>query len=58
MMQSEEKANLKTAEPTGVQKDSETPLLQKPSVLFLGDTAVGVITIIVLAVRAYHGITH
>ncbi len=57
-MQSEERANLKTAEPTGVQKDSETPVPQKPSVLFLGATAIGVVTIIVLAISAYHGITH
>jgi hypothetical protein len=58
VMQSEERANLKTAEPTGVQKDSETPIPQKPSFLFLGATAIGVITILVVAASAYYGITH
>lgn len=58
MMKSEERANLQTTEPTGVQKNSETPIPQKPSFLFLGATAIGVITLIVLAVSAYHGITH
>ncbi len=57
-MQSEERTNIKTAEPAGVQKDSQTPIPQKPSFLFLGATAIGVITIIVLAVSAYHGIAH
>lgn len=57
-MKSEERTTLKTTQPTGVQKDSETPMPQKPSFLFLGATAIGVITIIVLAVSAYHGITH
>jgi hypothetical protein len=57
-MKSEERTTLQTAEPTGVQKDSATPIPQKPSFLFLGATAIGVITIIVLAVSAYHGITH
>ncbi len=58
IMKSEERTTLKNAQPTGVQKDSETPVPQKPSFLFLGATAIGVITIIVLAVSAYHGITH
>lgn len=57
-MKSEERTTVKTGQPAGVQKDSATPVPQKPSFLFLGATAIGVITIIVLAISAYHGITH
>ena len=47
-----------TAAPTGVQHNSETPLPQKPSFLFFLSTSVGVLVIILLAVSAYHGLTH
>lgn len=44
--------------PSGVQRDSETPLPKKPSFLFILSTSIGVITLILLSISAYHGITH
>lgn len=45
-------------EPLGVQRDSETPLPQKPSVLFVGSTVAIVITFIIVTILAYNGIAH
>ena len=45
----------KQATTSGVQRDSETPLPKKPSLLFLISTSLGVITLIVLAASAYYG---
>lgn len=44
-------------QPEGVQKDSETPAPKKPSVLFLVSTLIGVATIIILSISAFHGVT-
>jgi hypothetical protein len=57
-MKSKESFDHNAPQPTGVQHDSETPLPQKPSFLFIVSTSIGVITIILLTVSAYHGITH
>lgn len=46
-----------TLAPTGVQHDSETPLPQKPSVLFLVSTSIGVLGIILLALQIYSGLS-
>lgn len=46
----------KTQEPIGVQRDSETPLLKKPSFLFLVTTSLGILIILLLSVSAYHGV--
>lgn len=48
----------KTLEPTGVQRDSETPMPKKPSFLFLVSTSVGILVIIILAASAYYGVAH
>ncbi len=61
-MKSEEKLtpnHLKATgvQPEGVQDDSATPIPQKPSFLFLVSTLIGVITLVVLAISGYHGIT-
>lgn len=45
-------------QPQGVQDDNATPVPQKPSFLFLVSTLIGVITLVVLSISAYHGITH
>lgn len=57
-MKPEQSFNHNAPQPTGVQHDSETPLPKKPSFLFIISTTIGVLTIILLAVSAYHGITH
>lgn len=57
-MKPEESSNPNASQPTGVQRDSETPLPKKPSFLYLVSTTIGVLAIILLAVSAYHGITH
>ncbi|MBE9182677.1 hypothetical protein IQ268_29510 [Oculatella sp. LEGE 06141] len=46
-----------SSDPYGVQHDSETPLPKKPSFLFIVTTSLGVITIILLAVGAYYGVS-
>jgi hypothetical protein len=56
-MKPEESLNV-NAQPTGVQHDSEEPLSKKPSFLYLVSVTIGVLTIILLSVSAYHGITH
>jgi hypothetical protein len=43
-------------EPAGVQKDSATPLPQKPSFLFIATTVLVVLTIIAVTFSAYQGI--
>jgi hypothetical protein len=40
----------------GVQRDSETPLPQKPSFLFLVATSVGVLVILLLIFGSYYGV--
>lgn len=45
----------KPAETPGVQRDSETPLPKKPSLLFLISISLGVITLIGVAASAYYG---
>ncbi|MBW4419578.1 MAG: hypothetical protein KME13_10150 [Myxacorys californica WJT36-NPBG1] len=40
----------------GVQHDSETPLPQKPSLLFIVSTSIGVLTLIAVAAGAYYGV--
>ena len=45
-------------EPKGVQRDSETPLPQKPSFLFFLTTGLVVLTMIVVTYGAYRGIVH
>jgi hypothetical protein len=40
----------------GVQHDNETPLPKKPSLLFIGSIAIGVLTILLLTLNAYHGV--
>jgi hypothetical protein len=57
-MKPEETFDPNAPQPTDVQRDSETPLAKKPSFLFIISTTIGVPTIILLAVSAYHGITH
>lgn len=42
-------------QPAGVQRDSETPVPQKPSVLFILSTSAGVLTLIYVAYSLYHG---
>lgn len=56
-MKSDQNLNPQTLEPTGVQHDSETPLPQKPSVLFLASTTIGVLGIILLALSIYNGLS-
>jgi hypothetical protein len=56
-MESQNKASFEQ-EPTGVQKDSETPTPKKPSVLFLVSTSIGVLLIILLVSSAYFGVAH
>jgi hypothetical protein len=55
-MDSESKVTSKSSEPAGVQRDSETPLPKKPSLLFIVSTSLGVLIIILLAFSAYHGV--
>jgi len=40
---------------TPVERDSEQPLLKKPSVLYLTSLAIGIITFVVLAYVGYRG---
>ncbi|HEY9736504.1 MAG TPA: hypothetical protein V6D06_09480 [Trichocoleus sp.] len=46
-----------TLEPTGVQRDSETPVPKKPSVLFLLSTSIGVLVIVLLSFVIYNGLS-
>jgi hypothetical protein len=55
-MKPEEKLHSTVAQPTGVQRDSETPVPKKPSVLFIVSTSIGVLTILLLVFNAYHSI--
>lgn len=55
-MKTEETTNPHQSESTPVQHDSETPLPQKPSFLFIVSTSLGVLTILILAASAYYGI--
>jgi hypothetical protein len=57
IMASEQNLDPKTLEPTGVQRDSETPTPKKPSVLFLLSTSIGVLLIILLSISIYSGIS-
>ena len=55
-MKTEETTNFNKSGQAPVQRDSETPVPQKPSVLYIGSIVLGVITIITLAASAYHGV--
>lgn len=44
-------------QPDSVLHESELPLVKKPSFLYIVSVSIGVLTIILLAVNAYHGIT-
>ncbi len=57
-MQTDEKANIRQKQDPGVQHDSETPLPQKPSVLFAGTTLAIIITFILVIAMAYNGLSH
>jgi hypothetical protein len=50
--------NLEQKQDPGVQHDSETPLPQKPSVLFISTTVGIIITFILVVVLSYNGLTH
>jgi hypothetical protein len=54
---SEQSFDPNTLEPTGIQHDSETPIPQKPSFLFITSISLGVLLIILLAVSSYYGIS-
>lgn len=41
---------------TPVQRDSETPVPQKPSFLFIVSTSLGILVILIAAASAYYGI--
>ncbi len=57
-MKTEEGKVIDPGQPTGVQRDSETPIPQKPSFLFI-TSALLVITILVLVIsRGYFGLAH
>jgi hypothetical protein len=55
-MKTEETTNFNKSGQAPVQRDSETPLAKKPSVLYIGSIVLGVITIITLVASAYHGV--
>lgn len=55
-MKSDKSLDPNTLEPTGVQHDSETPIPQKPSFLFLASVSLGVLLILLLAYSSYQGI--
>jgi hypothetical protein len=43
-------------QPQGVQRDSETPVPQKPSFLFIASVSIGVLLIILVAASSYFGL--
>ncbi|WP_190483185.1 hypothetical protein [Pseudanabaena sp. FACHB-2040] len=55
-MKSDQNIDPQTLEPTGVQRDSETPTPKKPSVLFLLSTSIGILLIVLLSFSIYNGI--
>jgi hypothetical protein len=55
-MESNETRNTQSDQPTGVQRDRDTPLPQKPSFLYFTSVGLGVLVIILLATSAYYGI--
>ncbi|NJL21565.1 MAG: hypothetical protein HC895_13325 [Leptolyngbyaceae cyanobacterium SM1_3_5] len=42
--------------PTGVQRDSETPISKKPSVLYIAGIVIGTLTIVLLAAQSYYNV--
>ena len=57
-MKTDENLNINQAQGQDIQRDSETPLPQKPSVLFITTTLFIIVTFITVIVMAYNGLTH